>query len=57
MAVAVSWQSGEVSVWADAPAVTRATNLTLLIFSGIAVYSLSLLLGGLRRRHLEKGAH
>jgi peptidoglycan biosynthesis protein MviN/MurJ (putative lipid II flippase) len=57
MSAAISWQSGEIGLWADATAFSRAARLALLILSGIAVYGIALLLGGLRRRHLEKGAH
>ena len=57
MSIVIIWQTGAVGTWADAPAFARAMKLTLLILSGIAIYGVTLLLGGLRRRHLEKGAH
>jgi hypothetical protein len=57
MSIAIIWQTASVSEWADAPAFDRATRLTLVILSGIAIHGLALLLGGLRRRQLEKGAH
>ena len=37
-------------------AIARATKLSVLIMLGALVYGLALLVGGLRRHHLEKGA-
>jgi putative peptidoglycan lipid II flippase len=51
------WQYGDVGAWLQAAAPTRATRLALLIGLGATVYGVVLLLAGLRRRHLEKGAN
>ena len=56
MVAAIIWQYGEISQWVDAPAFLRATKLGGLILLSVLVYSGAVLLGGLRRRHLEKGA-
>jgi putative peptidoglycan lipid II flippase len=56
MVAVILWQFGEVRDWADWPALTRAGRLGVLILTGALVYGLFLLLGGLRRHHLEKGA-
>jgi putative peptidoglycan lipid II flippase len=56
MVVALIWQHGEIGQWADAVAVTRAGRLAGLIGFGAIVYALMLLVGGLRRQHLEKGS-
>jgi putative peptidoglycan lipid II flippase len=53
---ALLWRYGDVGGWLAAPAVTRATRLTGLIGLGIVVYGVTLLVAGLRRRHLEKGS-
>jgi putative peptidoglycan lipid II flippase len=56
MVAAIWWQYGELSQWVDASAINRAMKLTGLIFFGVIVYGLSILAGGLRKHHLEKGA-
>ena len=56
MVAALLWQFGELAQWADASAWVRATRLGLLILWGVVVYAIVLAAGGLRRRHLEKGA-
>ncbi|MDH3942089.1 MAG: murein biosynthesis integral membrane protein MurJ, partial [Xanthomonadales bacterium] len=56
MVAAILWQQGEIGQWADATAIARATKLSVLIMLGALVYGLALLVGGLRRHHLEKGA-
>lgn len=56
MVAALLWQIGEPGQWAGGSAVERATWLSALILFGLAVYGTALLLGGLRRHHLEKGA-
>ena len=56
MVLALLWQYGEVAGWLQAPAVQRATRLGLLIGLGVVVYAIALVLGGLRRHHLEKGS-
>ena len=56
MVAALLWQYGDLETWVQASAVRRATKLCLLIGLGVAIYGATLLAGGLRRRHLEKGA-
>jgi len=56
MVAVLLWQIGEPGQWAGGSAVERGTWLTALILFGLVVYGLALLLGGLRRRHLEKGS-
>jgi hypothetical protein len=56
MVAVLAWQTGELAVWTEAPATTRATRLSVLIVIGALVYGLATLAGGLRLRHLEKGA-
>jgi putative peptidoglycan lipid II flippase len=56
MVLALWWQYGDLEAWVQAPALHRATKLCLLIGLGVVVYGVALLAGGLRRRHLEKGA-
>jgi putative peptidoglycan lipid II flippase len=53
---ALFWQFGAVSEWLQAAAVVRATHLALLIGLGVIVYGVVLIVAGLRRHHLEKGA-
>lgn len=57
MVAALWWQYGDIAQWADAAAIERALRLSLLIFIGVVVYGVALLASGLRRSHLEKGAH
>jgi putative peptidoglycan lipid II flippase len=56
MVAALLWQFGEVQAWADAAAFERASRLTVLILLGVVIYGMAILLGGLRPKHLEKGA-
>jgi putative peptidoglycan lipid II flippase len=56
MLAALYWQYGEIAAWLRAPASARATHLGLLIGLGVVVYGVVLLVAGLRRQHLEKGA-
>lgn len=56
MAAALAWQHAGVSEWADATASTRAWRLVILIGLGAAVYAVATVVGGLRPRHLGKGA-
>ena len=56
MVLALLWQYGDVAGWLQAPAIQRATHLGQLIGLGVIVYAFALVLGGLRRHHLEKGS-
>lgn len=56
MVALLIWQSGEVQQWAQASAFARAGRLAILVLIGALVYGIFMLLGGLRRQHLEKGA-
>jgi putative peptidoglycan lipid II flippase len=56
MLAALYWQYGEVAAWLQAAAGTRATRLALVIGLGVVVYGVVLVVAGLRRHHLEKGA-
>jgi len=56
MALALVWQLVDLSVWLGAPVMERTWMLTILIGSGVAVYAISLLVTGLRKHHLDKGA-
>lgn len=56
MVASLLWQSGSLPLWIESDAPARATRLTLLILIGIAVYGIALVVGGLRRSHLEKGS-
>lgn len=57
MLAVLLWQAGGPEHWAGADALQRALRLTGLIAAGAAVYAAATLAGGLRARHLEKGAH
>lgn len=50
------WQYGELVQWVSAAAFDRAARLVILIAIGMAGYGVSLVLFGLRPRHLTKGA-
>ncbi len=52
----LAWFAGDVSLWASLGAVDRATRLLLVVAGGAAAYGILLLVFGLRRKHLEKGA-
>ena len=56
MVAVLMWQQGDVSDWAAADALERALRLCALIGLGVVVYAVFLLTGGLRPRHLVKGA-
>ena len=56
MVAALLWQYGEIHQWADSRATARAIRLATLIGSGMLVYTLVIVAGGLRKRHLVKGA-
>ena len=56
MVAAIWWQSGELGQWVEASAMARAFRLTGLILFAVIVYCLTILAGGLRKHHLEKGA-
>jgi putative peptidoglycan lipid II flippase len=50
------WQYGEARHWAELAALARAGRLAVLIGSAMMIYGLMLMVGGLRKRHLEKGS-
>ena len=56
MLAVLVWQYGEIQQWADASAIARASRLTGLIGFSMLVYSLAIIVGGLRKQHLVKGA-
>jgi putative peptidoglycan lipid II flippase len=56
MVAVLAWQTGGEAEWTEATAAVRATRLSVLIAIGALVYGLATLAGGLRLRHLEKGA-
>jgi putative peptidoglycan lipid II flippase len=56
MLAVLVWQTGGLPEWAEATAAVRATRLSVLIVVGALVYAVATLAGGLRPRHLEKGA-
>jgi putative peptidoglycan lipid II flippase len=56
MVALLAWQTGGLPLWAEATAAVRATRLSVLVVVGALVYALATLAGGLRPRHLEKGA-
>ncbi|MBT8063543.1 MAG: murein biosynthesis integral membrane protein MurJ [Gammaproteobacteria bacterium] len=56
MVAALVWQHGDVGGWAAADALDRALRLCGLIGLGVVVYAVFLVTGGLRPRHLAKGA-
>jgi putative peptidoglycan lipid II flippase len=56
MGAALIWQTGDLSQWEQAGAVSRGLRLTWLVALGAAVYTIATLAGGLRLRHLEKGS-
>jgi putative peptidoglycan lipid II flippase len=56
MVAALLWQFGELAGWAAASAPERSLRLLALIGFGAFVYAVGTLAGGLRLRHLEKGA-
>jgi putative peptidoglycan lipid II flippase len=56
MGAVLIWQTGSLSHWEQAGAVSRGLRLTWLVALGAAVYTIATLAGGLRLRHLEKGS-
>ncbi len=56
MVGALFWLGDAPSQWAGWGASSRTARLVLLIGTGVVVYGCATLLGGLRIRHLEKGA-
>jgi len=56
MVAALLWLNDASSQWATRDATSRAYHLVLLIVVGAGVYTAATLAGGLRLRHLEKGA-
>jgi putative peptidoglycan lipid II flippase len=56
MVAALAWQHAALDAWAAATALERTWRLSALIGLGAAVYVVATLAGGLRLRHLEKGA-
>ncbi len=57
MLAALWWQSSAPAEWAAGSAVSRAGRLGVLIALGLLAYGASLLLFGIRRRHLVQGAN
>lgn len=56
MLIALLWYSADTQVWVAESARERGMRLTWLVCGGTAVYFITLVLAGLRRHHLEKGA-
>jgi putative peptidoglycan lipid II flippase len=56
MVAVLSWLSPQPAQWAQWGASARSSQLVFLILLGAAVYAAAMLAGGLRLRHLEKGA-
>lgn len=56
MLLVLFWFSADTSVWVADPAIERGGRLALLVGGGCLVYFLTLIIAGLRRHHLEKGA-
>jgi len=56
MWAALSWLKDDPPQWAQWGATERALQLMLLIASGVVIYGIAAILGGLRLRHLGKGA-
>jgi putative peptidoglycan lipid II flippase len=56
MVAAIWWQFGEPGQWVEASAMARTFRLTGLILFAVIVYCLTILAGGLRKHHFEKGA-
>ena len=56
MVAAIAWQHGPIADWAVSSAYQRGLRLTVLIGLGVVVYGAALAAGGLRPRHLAKGA-
>jgi len=56
MAAVLVWLNGPPAEWATWGAASRGYRLAFLIVAGIVVYVIATLAGGLRLRHLEKGA-
>jgi putative peptidoglycan lipid II flippase len=56
MVALLLWQADGVAGWTDATAWRRAARLAGLVGGGALIYTLGAVLGGLRPRHLAKGA-
>jgi putative peptidoglycan lipid II flippase len=56
MLAGLVWFAGDVDLWASLRALDRAMRLLLLVGAAVLAYLALLLAGGLRKRHLEKGA-
>ena len=54
MGVLTVWLADQTDVWQHGAALSRVSWLGLIVLSGVAVYGLSLLLLGLRPRHLRR---
>jgi putative peptidoglycan lipid II flippase len=56
MSAALLWRYGELEEWLSAPVSGRVQMLSVLIVGAAVIYLLTLLLAGLRKQHLSKGA-
>ncbi|MCB1804989.1 MAG: polysaccharide biosynthesis C-terminal domain-containing protein, partial [Candidatus Competibacteraceae bacterium] len=56
MALAVDWLAGDLSRWLTAGGLQRVLWLAGLVVAGVLLYGLTLLLSGLRPRHLKLAA-
>jgi putative peptidoglycan lipid II flippase len=56
MVAFLGWQTDAPAHWAQWGASSRTAHLAFLIAVGAAVYAVAMVAGGLRLRHLEKGA-
>ena len=56
MVAVLAWQYGEIQQWVYASAIARAGRLTGLIGFSMLIYGLAIIVGGLRKQHLVKGA-
>ncbi len=56
MLAGLLWLGGEVAMWASLDAIDRGLRLVWVVLAGIAAYGVLLVLTGLRKHHLEKGA-
>jgi putative peptidoglycan lipid II flippase len=56
MVAVLFWQYGEIHQWTEASAIARTIHLTTLIGLSMLVYGLVIIVGGLRKHHLVKGA-
>jgi putative peptidoglycan lipid II flippase len=56
MVAVLLWQYGDIHQWVEASAIARTFHLTTLIGFSMLVYGLVIIVGGLRKHHLVKGA-